>query len=75
MDPKTPDSIVKDEPNYKPAAWQEYTLAELGAWVHLFTKRAGMRDNADKARKDLQDAQAYLDMMQANVDAMKAAIG
>jgi hypothetical protein len=68
---KTPDSIIKDEPNYQPAAWQDYTLAELGSWVHLFVKRAGMRDNPAKKAKDLADAQAYLDMMQAQLDAAK----
>ena len=28
---KTPDSILPNEPDYKPNAWHQYTLAELGA--------------------------------------------
>lgn len=67
----TPESIVKDESHYKPAAWQHYTLSELGDWVHLLTKRAEMRSEKDKARKDLTDAQSYLDMMQVMVDDAK----
>ena len=72
---ETPESIVKDEPNYKPAAWQDYEVSELGWWVHLFVKRAEMRNNAEKARKDLQDAQAYLDMMQAHINAAREKVG
>jgi len=68
---KTPRSIIKDEPNYKPNAWQAYTIAELGQWVHLLTKRAEHRNEKDKASKDLRDAQNYLDMMQAIVDDAK----
>ena len=65
---ETPTSILNDEPNYKPAAWQEYSLSELGQWVHLLAKRSQMRQNPEKAAKDLSDAQAYLDMMKAHLD-------
>lgn len=68
---ETPKRIEKDEPNYRPAAWQEYDLAELGWWVHLLVKRAGMRANPEKRAKDLEDAAAYLAMMQAHVDAAR----
>lgn len=72
---KTPESLKATEKEYKEAAWQTYTLAELGWWVHLFTKRAHHRaDNEfgkEKRRKDLNDAQNYLNMMQAMVDDAK----
>jgi hypothetical protein len=72
---ETPERIVKDEPNYKPAAWQEYEVHELGWWVHLFVKRALMRGNPAKAGKDLDDAQAYLDMAQAHINAAREKVG
>lgn len=68
---KTPDSIKPHQPDYKPAAWEAYTLAELGQWVHLFAKRAGHRDNPAKRAKDLADARNYLAMMSAHLDAIE----
>ncbi len=67
-----PAAIAANAPAYKPAAWQEYTLDELGHWVRLFVKRAGMRADAAKRAKDLDDAQNYLSMMQAHIDAARA---
>lgn len=68
---ETPKSLEAHEKDYRPAAWQTYTLLELGGWVHLLTKRAEHRSSAEKRRKDLTDAQNYLDMMQAMVDDAK----
>ena len=70
---KLPESCVEHQPKYHSLAWMQYTLAELGQWVHLFVKRAGHRKNAAKRNKDLTDAQNYLDMMQAHIDAAKKA--
>jgi DNA-nicking Smr family endonuclease len=69
----TPESIQDNASNYKSNAWEQYTLQELGNWVHLFTRRAEHRDASQVAKieKDLMDAQAYLDMMQAKVDEAK----
>ena len=64
---KEPEIIAQDAPKYKPAAWQEYTVAELGQWIHLFLKRAEMRADAQKRDKDIQDARAYLSMIEAHV--------
>jgi hypothetical protein len=64
-------SIEKHATNYKPQAWEAYTLAELGQWVHLLATRAGHRDNAEKRAKDLYDARNYLDMMRAKLDAIE----
>jgi hypothetical protein len=69
---ETPASIVKDETSYKPAAWHDYSIQELGNWVHLFAKRSGMRSDKAKAMKDLADAQAYLDMIQSHLNDAKA---
>ena len=67
----TPQSLLKHEPEYRPQAWQEYTLEELGMWVHLFAKRARHRSSPEKKASDLYNAQNYLDMMQAFLNALK----
>ncbi len=68
---KTPESLNEHQPKYNEGAWTEYTLQELGNWVHLFTKRSYHRKDHDKRAKDLLDAQNYLNMMQAQLDAAK----
>jgi len=68
---KLPKSCEEHQPKYHNLAWMQYTLAELGQWVHLFVKRAGHRKDTVKREKDLTDAQNYLDMMQAHIDAVK----
>jgi len=55
--------IEKHQKDYRPNAWQNYTLQELGEWVHLFMKRANHRTNIIKAKKDIYDAKNYLWMM------------
>jgi len=74
-DPKTPESIIEHQADYKEGIWKTYSLQELGMWVHLFVKRACHRDNIIKAKKDLHDAQNYLNMMQVNIDAIKEELG
>jgi len=69
---ETPQSILKNEPDYKPKAWQEYSLQELGNWVHLLVKRSRMPSNNTKRFKDLGDAQEYLNMMQAHINDARA---
>ena len=61
------DRLAEHEADYKPAAWEEYTVFELGWWVHLLTKRAGMRADPVKREKDLSDAADYLAMMEEKV--------
>ena len=60
-------SIKKHEKDYKPKAWEQYTLGELGMWVHLLTKRAEMRNNQVKKEKDLYDASNYRWMLQQKI--------
>ena len=57
--------------DYKSRAWEAYTLAELGQWVHLLATRSGHRDNPEKRAKDLYDARNYLDMMKQKLDAIE----
>lgn len=65
-------STVEDhQPDYKPEAWEQYTLAELGWWVHLLAKRAGHRADEAKRAKDLDDASNYLEMMRRKLEAAK----
>ena len=54
------DTTKQYEEQYKLEIWRAYTPEELASWVGLFTKRATMRINKDKALSDLQDAQNYL---------------
>jgi len=65
---KTPETIVNRAPDYKDRAWEQYTLQELGNWVHNFVKRAGHRTDKAKAEKDLTDASNYLDMMRSHIE-------
>lgn len=71
---ETPASLVPHQGDYKANAWGDYTIAELGNWVHLFAKRASHRTDAAKAQKDITDAQNYLSMMQAQLDAIKSTL-
>jgi hypothetical protein len=68
---ETPPALLAHEEDYHPEAWQQYTLAELGWWVHLLATRAGHRASPEKRQKDLDDAQNYLSMMQAILDSRR----
>jgi hypothetical protein len=65
----TPESIKSHEPDYRPNAWQEYTIEELGWWVRLLTKRSTHRADRVKREKDLGEAQVYADMLKAKKEA------
>jgi len=65
------NNLDKHEVDYKENAWEQYTMQELGEWVHLLAKRAEHRGNPDKKDKDLYDAQNYLDMMQLKLNSLK----
>lgn len=67
----TPDSLKPHQSKYHEGAWKEYTLAELGQWVHLLAKRASHRKNAEKRAKDFDDARNYYAMMGAHLDALE----
>jgi len=71
---KTPEAILSHAPDYKDKIWQQYSLQELGNWVHLFAKRATHRANPEKRAKDIDDAQNYLLMMQAHLDELKSTL-
>ena len=59
--------IAKHQADYKPEIWRNYSIEELGNWIHLFNKRATHRVNDEKARKDLHDAKNYLWMIEQNL--------
>lgn len=63
--------LEEHKQDYRVDAWKHYSMAELGQWVHLLCKRAGHRDNAEKRKKDLYDAENYLSMMQSKLDELK----
>lgn len=63
------------EQDYKPNAWEAYSFDELGSFVHLLAKRATHRSDSAKCHKDLYDAQNYLSMMQAKLDALGVELG
>lgn len=68
---KLPESCKEHQPKYHEGIWQTYSIMELGMWVHLFSKRALHRKDKIKARKDVTDAQNYLNMMQAKIDEVR----
>jgi hypothetical protein len=68
---ETPKSIVEHNKDYKDNAWQQYTIEELGNWVHLLAKRATHRTDIAKRFKDLTDAQNYLNMIQEHLNSLK----
>ena len=57
--------------DYTPDAWKNYTMAELGQWVHLLYVKAGHRTNGTKRQKDIQDAKNYLEMMRRKLEEVK----
>jgi hypothetical protein len=59
------ETLEKHEVDYKPNAYADYTAEELGWWVKLLTKRAGMRSDSLKRGKDLYDAANYQAMKDA----------
>ena len=61
----TPESIKPHADDYRNKSWTEYTLHELGCWVHVLAKRSQHRDNPEKKAKDLYDARNYWTMMGA----------
>jgi hypothetical protein len=63
-----PQGCVTHEPEYRPEAWEAYSLSELGDWVHLLAKRSQHRATLAKASKDLHAARNYLAMMAAKLD-------
>lgn len=56
-------SYKDHENDFGKDAWKDYTLEELGQWIALLTKRASHRSNPDKSKKDIVDAQNYLEML------------
>lgn len=64
---ETPQGCQEHQPDYKSQSWEAYSLFELGTWVHLFAKRAEHRSDIAKRKKDLHDAQNYLDRMQSRL--------
>lgn len=67
--PQLPPSCADHQPKFKPNVWRDYTVAELGAWVGLFLKRATHRTQQQDAARDLDNAQNYFDMIQAHINA------
>lgn len=63
--------ISKHEDDYKNNAWKEYSMLELGLWVHLLYKRAGHRQNKEKMKKDIYDAKNYLTMMEEKLSELE----
>jgi hypothetical protein len=68
---ETPANIQPHQSKYQPDAWQEYTLLELGSWVHCLAQRAAHRRERAQRTNDLEEAQNYLDMMRARLNALQ----
>lgn len=71
--PITPARLAEHSHKYQDLAWRDYSIAELGDFVHLLVKRSYHRADAEKQAKDLEDAENYLAMIQSHIDSAKAA--
>ena len=67
--------IEKHQLDYRKGIWKQYSIQELGMWIHLFHKRASHRDNNEKATKDLYDAKNYLWMIEQNLKSRAEELG
>ena len=72
---KSIGTIDQHQDDYKPQAWEAYTFAELGQWVHLLAKRSEHRDDPVKRKKDLYDARNYAEMLSAKLKVLEDAAG
>jgi hypothetical protein len=63
----TPEKIKKYASRFKSGSWRHYSYEELAQWVNLLTKRATHRTSIEKAHKDLDDAENYLEMLNAKL--------
>jgi len=70
-----PESLEHHQKDYNPGDWEDYTLQELGNFVHLLAKRSTHRSDEKKRERDLHDAQNYLNIMQAKLDALRKGDG
>jgi len=59
----TPTEILKHSSKFKDKSWKNYSYEELAQWINLLSKRASHRTDIDKCRKDLEDANNYLAML------------
>ncbi len=67
-EPILPKGCEEHQAKYKDGIWRDYTLTELGWFVHLLVKRSLHRKDYDKREKDLIDARNYLGMMSSKLD-------
>jgi hypothetical protein len=72
---REPGAIAPHRADYLPDAWRGWAVWELGCWVHLLTRRAGMRADPRKAEKDLYDARTFAALIQAHLDAARGEKG
>ena len=70
----TPESIKVHADKYKEGTWRNYSYEELAQWVNLLTKRAAHRTDFEKSQKDLDDANNYLEMLNAKFSEQALAI-
>lgn len=57
-------SLEEHEKDYFPEAWEEYSIQELGEWIHLLVTRSTHRKAVEKVKKDLHDAKNYFEMIE-----------
>lgn len=60
-------SIQEHEKDYNTRAWEAWSFFDLICWVRLYTRRASHRSSLEKAAKDLQDAQNYLEFLKETI--------
>jgi hypothetical protein len=68
---RTPEEIKSHANDYKDRAWEDYSIEELGQWVHLLITRSYHRKDVKKALKDIEDAENYWHMMKSHIDSAR----
>ena len=62
MSPNMPEEIKPHSNDYYLGSWAQYTLQELGNWVHLLHKRSLHRTNRDKQAQDVYSTLSGLEI-------------
>jgi len=67
---------LKESEDYEGGSWHaDYTLQELGNWVHLLDKRAKHRFKKEEKIKNLTNARNYITIMEAMLNDTEESLG
>ncbi len=67
--PVVPPAVQAHSDGFFPDAWKEYTITELGNFIHLMVTRSLHRGSPERRAKDLYHARLFWQMMGAHLRA------